>query len=824
MSDNYSLLDQKEVKKCLACMPLQITILPLRNKVAFPGTVMSVSVNIPRSMQLVEEACKQNWPLGLVALKNAYIEEPGPEQVYDIGTVGVIQRIFPISDQSIQLIIQGLERFKVTVWTNLKPYLQAKVILKPDTLSKDGEIQAMVKALRDIVRDMVELVPQFSDGFVQFIEHVQEPRSLVYLIAQVAQFDVNGAQKILELDKVKDKLLTLISLLTQQKELLYLGQKIKKEAQEEIGKDQKDYFLRQQMRAIQKELGEDNGNSIIEKYQEKIEQSGMSDEAKTEALKELRRLKGMSAHSAEYSVIATYLDWLVELPWTVLSQDQLDINQAREILDQDHYDLDTVKDRIVEFLAVRKLIKDRGLENILEQEQNKKEIGTILCFVGPPGVGKTSLGQSIARALGRQFTRMSLGGMRDEAEIRGHRRTYIGAMPGRIIQAIKRTGTRNPVFMLDEVDKIGKDWRGDPSSALLEVLDPAQNQSFRDHYLDVDFDLSQVIFITTANQLETIPAPLLDRMETINLEGYTEQEKLFIARKYLVPRQIWATGLIENEVEISTDGLLSIIRNYTREAGVRELERRIGSICRKCAVRIASGDESRLEITSTNLEYFLKRELFQSNVSEKIDIPGIATGLAVTAVGGEILYVEATRTSGKGELTITGHLGEVMSESAKIAYTYVRSKALELGIDPQITSQSDLHIHIPAGAVPKDGPSAGLPMVMALASLFSGRTVRSDMGITGEITLRGRVLPVGGIKAKVLAAHRSGLKAVMMPKKNQPDLKDLPEEVLKSMDFVCIERIDQALDLGLQPAFNTNQVEPVADKEDINHKMEVLFP
>jgi ATP-dependent Lon protease len=516
----------------------------------------------------------------------------------------------------------------------------------------------------------------------------------------------------------------------------------------------------------------------------------------------LKRLGEMPQQAAEYPVIKTYLDWLVELPWNVLSEDQLDINHARVVLDEDHYDLQEVKDRLIEYLAVRKLVKERGVQtqaDTVSEGAAIEAMGAILCFVGPPGVGKTSLGQSIARALGRTFTRMSLGGMRDEAEIRGHRRTYIGAMPGRIIQAIKRAGTRNPVFMLDEVDKIGSDWRGDPSSALLEVLDPAQNHTFRDHYLDVDFDLSDVIFITTANQLETIPPPLRDRMEIIQLDGYTEHEKILIAQGFLVPRQVKANGLREGEIAFTEEALRKIIQDYTREAGVRNLERQIGSICRKTVVRVAAQELTHAEITPEIVREYLKKEKFESESSESIEIPGIATGLAVTAVGGDILFVEATRMKGKGELTITGQLGDVMRESAKIAHNYVRSKAIHLDVDPDLFVETDVHLHVPAGAIPKDGPSAGMAMVIAIASLFSERPVNGEVGMTGEVTLRGRVLPVGGIKMKVLAAHRAGLTTVILPRRNERDLDELPDDVRNAMTFVPVDGIDEALKVALAP-------------------------
>jgi ATP-dependent Lon protease len=628
---------------------------------------------------------------------------------------------------------------------------------------------------------------------------VEDPRYLAYLVATNARLDVQEGQQLLEADHVKDKLRMLIAHLAREKEVLAIGQKIQTEAREEMGKAQRDYYLRQQLKAIQRELGEaDETQALIDEYRDKIDAAKLPEEASQEAQRELKRLEGMAPQSAEYAVIKTYLDWLVELPWHVLSADQLDINQARAVLDADHYDLQDVKDRIIEYLAVRQLRTERQVAIAESPGPRGRDTGAILCFAGPPGVGKTSLGQSIARALGRQFTRMSLGGMRDEAEIRGHRRTYIGAMPGRIIQAIKRAGTRNPVFMLDEVDKVGSDWRGDPSSALLEVLDPAQNNAFRDHYLDVDFDLSDVIFITTANQLETIPEPLRDRMEILQLDGYTAYEKVCIAQAYLVQRQCQANGLDPAEITFTDEALHKIVRDYTREAGVRNLERQIGAVCRKVAVHIAAHEVERVAMTPERVRDYLKKELFVSEVSERTTIPGIATGLAVTAVGGDILFIEATRMKGKGGLTLTGHLGDVMRESAQLAHSYVRSKAVELGIDPDVFERTDVHLHVPAGAIPKDGPSAGVAMVVAIASVLSGHPARHDVGMTGEITLRGRVLPVGGVKMKVLAAHRAGLSTVIVPKWNERDLDELPEDVRTSLTFVPVDMIDEVLRTALR--------------------------
>ena len=783
-------------------IPKEISILPLRNTVVYPFSVASLMVGIPRSVKLIEDALEDNRLIGLLATKDPSTEDPQPGQIYEIGSVAKVYRVVKAPDNTMQVIVQGLERFRVEKWLDTDPYLRAQIGLIPDVVEPGLELDALQRSLRDLAQEIIALSPNLPEEIGKLLDQVQDPRYLAYLVAANARLKVAESQKILEFDNIKDKLRALISHLTHEKEVLSLGQKIQTEAREEMDKAQREYYLRQQLRAIQKELGEkDEGQSAFAEYTEKIEKADMPEEAKKEAERELKRLEGMPAQAAEYSVIKTYLDWLLDLPWNVLSEDQLDIEHARTVLDEDHYDLQEVKDRIIEYLGVRKLVRERGLQTEPGEEAAASEAkGAILCFVGPPGVGKTSLGQSIARALGRKFTRMSLGGMRDEAEIRGHRRTYIGAMPGRIIQAIKRAGTRNPVFMLDEVDKIGSDWRGDPSSALLEVLDPAQNHGFRDHYLDVNFNLSDVIFITTANQLETIPPPLRDRMEIIHLDGYTEYEKLKIAQRYLVPRQSKANGLRPEEVTFSEEALNKIIQDYTREAGVRTLERQIGTICRKSAVKIASGELTHIVISPEIVREDLKKERFESESSESIEIPGIATGLSVTAVGGDILFIEATRMKGKGELTLTGQLGDVMRESAQIAHSYIRSKSAQLGVDPKVFEKSDVHVHVPAGAIPKDGPSAGLTMLMAMASLFSGRPVRGDVGMTGEVTLRGRMLPVGGIKMKVLAAHRAGLKTVILPKRNERDLEELPEDVRMGMRFVPVEWIDEALDVALMPS------------------------
>ncbi|MGA2762488.1 MAG: endopeptidase La [Spirochaetia bacterium] len=782
-------------------LPKELPILPLRNTVPFPFVMIPLTVGIPRSVKLIEDALKGNSLIGMIASRDPSVEEPAPDQVHTVGTVGRILRVVRAQDGTMQVVVQGLERIRVAHWLAPEPYMKARIEAAPEKEEPDLEQEGLVQGLRSIAQEVIDLSPTIPREAANFLNSVSDPRYLAYLVAGNAQIEPPDAQKILELDSVKDKLRAIIALLAHQKEVLSLGQKIRSEAKEEMEKEQREYILRQQLKAIQKELGDlDENQSIVSEYTEKIEKSGMPEEAKKEAQRELKRLSGMPSQAAEYSMIKTYLDWMVELPWSAASDDQLDIAHARAVLDEDHYDLQEVKDRIIEFLAVRKLFKERGIrKDRSDDDKTGRAMGAILCFVGPPGVGKTSLGQSIARALGRKFTRMSLGGMRDEAEIRGHRRTYIGSMPGRIMQAIKRAGTRNPVFMLDEIDKVGSDWRGDPSSALLEVLDPAQNGTFRDHYLNVDFDLSDVMFVTTANQLEPIPAPLRDRMEIIQLDGYTEHEKVHIAQEHLVKRQLSANGLREGEVVFTEEALRKIVQDYTREAGVRTLERQIGAICRKSVTKIASGEATAVEITPEIVREMLKKERFDSETSETIEIPGIATGLAVTPVGGDILFIEATRMKGKGDFTLTGQLGDVMRESARIAHSYVRSKATELGVDPDIFAQMDVHVHVPAGAIPKDGPSAGVAMTMAMASLFTGRPVRGDVGMTGEVTLRGRVLPIGGVKMKVLAAHRAGLTTVILPKRNERDLEDLPEDVRTKMRFVLVDRIDEALAVGLSP-------------------------
>jgi ATP-dependent Lon protease len=727
-------------------------------------------------------------------------------------------------DNTVLLVAHGLKRFRISEWISGKKFLKAKIMLAPETIESDIETDALYRNLRDLTQEIFSLALDASQEAVDELRRVKDKLYLTYIAAGYSEIDFETRQSLLEEDSLKAKLRKLLKILSREKEILSLGKKIKSEVRDEMSKSQRDYYLRQKLKAIKKELGEsDEAPSGPDGYEQRIAESDMSDEARKEALRELARLEEMSSQSAEYAMVKTYLDWLLDLPWGRCSEEQTDIGMARRVLDKDHYGLRDVKDRIVEYLAVRNLLAIRDVnEKTDSQSKVSAATGVILCFAGPPGVGKTSLGQSIARAMGREFTRMSLGGVRDEAEIRGHRRTYIGALPGRIIQAIKRAGTRNPVFMLDEVDKIGMDWRGDPSSALLEVLDPAQNSAFRDHYLDVDFDLSDVVFIATANQLETIPAPLRDRMEIIQLDGYTELEKLQIAKRHLIPRQLSAHGLSDSDVTFMDEAVRKTIGDYTREAGVRQLERLIGAICRKAIVKLTTNTWQHVMITPEVVSDYLKKEKFESEVCETIDVPGISTGLAVTSVGGDILFVEATRMEGNGKLTVTGQLGDVMKESARIAHSWVRSKSKSLEIEPKAFKETDVHLHVPAGAIPKDGPSAGIAMVLAQASLYSNRIVRGNVGMTGEVTLRGRVLPVGGIKMKILAAHRAGLDTVILPKRNEKDLKDVPAEVRNAMTFVLVERIDEAIEAGLMP---TNDGIDAADPNlnRIHNRPEIEF-
>ena len=782
-------------------LPEVLPILPLRDTVVYPLTAAPLAVGQERSLRLIEHVATGNRLFGLVAVRDPKVERGEPENVFDVGTTARIQQLLRVPDGTIRLLVQGLERIRILEFVQREPYLAARVERLPEVVEEGVEIEALVRSVQGLFQQLVNGSPTLPDELVTAAINIEAPLHLCYFVANNLRLEHEQRQEFLSIDSLQAKLQWLSAALAREVQLLELGKRIQSEAQEHMSKAQREYYLREQLKAIRKELGEaDEEEGELADLRKKIEDSGMPDEAKREAERELSRLEKLPAASPEHSVIRTYLDWLTLLPWNKSSGGHIDVAKARQILDEDHYDLEKVKERILEYLAVRKLKEDRQsqaqpTDDVVTREPRDRE--PILCFVGPPGVGKTSLGQSIARAMGRKFVRMSLGGVRDEAEIRGHRRTYVGAMPGRFIQAIRRAEVNDPVFMLDEVDKIGSDWRGDPSSALLEVLDPEQNKDFRDHYLDVPFDLSKVMFITTANTLDTIPPPLRDRMEILQLPGYTELEKVKIAQSYLVPKQTKAHGLAASELTIDESALKAIIEDYTREAGVRNLEREIASVCRKVATRIAEGKATTVAVDAATVRDLLGRPRFFAEVAERIDRPGVATGLVWTPVGGDIIFVEASLMPGKKTLKLTGLLGDTMRESAEAALSYVRSKARSYDIDPLFFEKNDIHIHVPAGAVPKDGPSAGITMVTALVSLLTGRPVRSDVAMTGEITLRGKVLPIGGVKEKVLGAHRAGIRIVILPKRNEHDLEELPPELKSEMTFVLAENADEALRAAL---------------------------
>ena len=787
---------------------MELPILPMRNVIVFPYMVVPVTVGQPRSQKLVEEAYVGDRTIGILGMKNPKDKEPEPEGLFQIGSVAKILRLMKAPDGKIHILVQGLDKMRVRDWVEHEPFLRARVEILEDVTPASGDVEAeaMRVNLVGLFKRMVSLMSYMPDELANSVSQTRHYRQIAYLISSSIRMDLPIAQEILELSSVLDKLKRLTEIIVHELDVHELGKKIQSDARTEMDKAQREYFLRQQLKAIQRELGEEGeGQLKVEEFRSKIEASGMPDEARQEANRELERMEKIPEASAEYGVIMTYLDWLTSLPWDKTTEDKLDIEYARNILDEDHFNLVKIKERILEYLAVRKLRMERA---VLREETGEKEEtgdylrrereGAILCFVGPPGLGKTSLGQSIARALGRKFHRMSLGGIRDEAEIRGHRRTYIGAMPGRFIQALRRVGTKNPVIMLDEMDKIGSDWRGDPSSALLEVLDPEQNREFRDHYLDVPFDLSQVMFIATANVLDTIPGPLQDRLEVLRLSGYTDGEKLEIATRYLLPRQIRDNGLQDHEIDFSQEAMLKLINDYTREAGVRSLERQVGAVCRKVAVKIAKAEVPSFKVTAEVLPDLLGKPTFNYDLAERLETPGVATGLAVTAVGGDILFVEVTGMPGKKGLKVTGQLGEVMEESVQAAVSFVRSQAGRLGVPPDFFETMDLHVHIPAGATPKDGPSAGVTLITALTSLLTKRPVHKYVGMTGEITLQGNVLPVGGIKDKVLAAHRAGLTTIILPKRNERDLDDLPDSVREDMTFVLADHVKVVLEHALK--------------------------
>ncbi len=808
--DEHSLMDDDEEGVEIEYLndpdgktPDELPILPLRGLVVYPQTIVPLTVGQPRSIRLIDEVISGSRTIGLVSAINPELETPGPDEIYRVGTLASIHRLFRAPDGTIRMLVQGMSRLHVDDYTATEPFLRAKVHAVPETVETTLEVEALTRNVVGMFTRLAELVPSIPGELISQTLNVSDPLQLVYTIATYIRIDLAEAQQILEMDSTEAKLRRVMVVLGKELEVLELGRKIQTEAQGEMEKVQREYYLREQLKAIQRELGEADEQTVeVEEFRRRIAEAGMPEEAEKEAKRELDRLSRLPTAAAEYGVIRTYLDWLVSLPWNRRTEDNLDITNARRVLDEDHYGLKDIKERILEFLAVRKLRMERAEE--LGAIENKDMVrrnreGAILCFVGPPGVGKTSLGASIARAMGRKFIRMSLGGVRDEAEIRGFRRTYIGAMPGRLIQTIRRAESANPIIMLDEIDKLGRDFRGDPSSALLEVLDPEQNNEFRDHYMDVAFDLSQAIFITTANELDPIPGPLRDRMEIIQLSGYTEQEKVAIAEQYLTPRQLRENGLRPDEVTMTREALQLIIRDYTREAGVRTLEREIGRAMRKIVTRIAEGTQEHVTIDPKTVRDLLGKARFgyRTELEERTDRPGVATGLAWTPFGGDVLFVEATQMIGGKGFQYTGQLGEVMQESARIALSVIRSRAGYFGLSDDYFDKHDIHLHVPQGAVPKDGPSAGVTMTVALASLLESRPVRPNVAMTGEITLRGQVLPVGGIKDKVLAAHRLGVNTVILPKKNENDIDDIPEEVRDKLRFVLVENIDEALSAAL---------------------------
>lgn len=775
----------------------EVPLLPLRNTVVFPMTVVPLAAAQPRSLRLIDHVMSGDRTVALVLQHDGELENAGPDDVVRIGSLATIHQMMRVPDGSVRLAVQGVERIRVIEFTGEHPFLKARVQKIPEAPDESVEIQALMRNTMELSQRLASLISNVPDELMTAVVNIDDPRHLVFMIASSLRIEPEERQALLEEDSVREKLVRLNAFLTKELDVLELGKKIQTNVQEELGKSQREFYLREQLKAIRKELGEDSETEAeVTELQGKIDESGMPDEARKEAQRELDRLQKLPTAAAEYGVIKTYLDWLTSLPWDKSTEGGIDVADARRILNEDHWGLEKIKDRILEYLAVRKLrqqveeqVAADGGEKV--RQPNREPI---LCFVGPPGVGKTSLAQSIARALGREMTRMSLGGVRDESEIRGHRRTYVGAMPGRIVQAIRRAGSNDPVFVLDEVDKLGNDWRGDPSSALLEVLDPEQNDSFRDHYLDVAFDLSKVMFIATANVLDTIPAPLRDRMEIIDLSGYTDADKLNIAKRYLVPKQIAANGLTGREVEFTDDALAAMIQHYTREAGVRNLEREIGSVGRKLATRIAEGRELPEAVDRALVREYLGRpRYFYEEAAARTAQPGVSIGVGVNAFGGDIMFIEATRMDGKGSMIVTGQLGDVMKESAQAALSYVRTRASELNVDAEFFKSSDIHLHVPAGATPKDGPSAGTAMTTALISLLSGVPVRDDVGMTGEITLRGQVLPIGGVKEKALAIDRAGLKTFVLPKRNEADLDDLPQELKDSLTFVLASTMDDVI-------------------------------
>jgi ATP-dependent Lon protease len=771
-------------------IPPALPVLPLRETVPLPDTLTPLAIGQERSVGLVNDVLTGDRLLVMVASRKPELEAPGPNELYDVGVVGAVARMLKVPDGTLRILVQGAQRVKLTGWVRETPYLVAQIEELRDVVKESTELTALMRTVQETFTQIVEQVPYLPEELQLAITNIDDPSALTHLIAGSLRMKTEEKQELLEEPDVARRLRRLAEVLARELEVISIGSQIQSQVQSEIDKGQREYVLRQQLKAIQEELGEfDESAAEAAELREQLAAIELPEEVRRQTDRELRRLEQLPAQAAEHGVIRGYLEWIAQLPWDTSTEDNLDLAHAREVLDTDHYDIEQVKDRILEFLAVRKL--------------NPQARGSILCFAGPPGVGKTSLGRSIARALGREFERISVGGVRDEAEIRGHRRTYIGAMPGTIIRALRDAGSNNPLFMIDEIDKMGSDFRGDPSSAMLEVLDPEQNATFRDHYLDVPFDLSRVMFVCTANDLDRVPGPLRDRMEVIQLAGYTEDEKLQIAKRYLVPRQIERNGLRKSWIRISDKALRAIIADYTRETGVRQLEREIGTVCRKVARRVAEANGSKPKATSVTPEVvreLLGRPRFHNEARRRTQAPGVATGLAWTPVGGDVLFIEASATPGSGKLVLTGQLGDVMKESAQAALTWVKAHAHEVA--PELPdawfADHDLHVHVPAGATPKDGPSAGITMATALASLISGRAVRDDVAMTGEITLSGQVLPIGGLKEKALAAQRNDVRTVIAPQLNEADAEDVPEHLRKRLTFVWVTEIGEVLDAALE--------------------------
>ncbi len=767
-------------------LPSQLPVLPLKDTVVFPDSVLPLAIGQERSVKLVDAAVGGNRLVALVASRDAEIEQPGWEDLYEVGSAAVVQKMIRVPDGSLRILVQGIRRIRLIDRIGEEPYLVGRFLEIQDVYEETPQTQALSQNVQSLFARLIGLVPYLPEELALAAANVEDPSALCHLVASTLRLKTEEKQQLLEQEVVEKRLRSVLVILNRELEVAELGSKIQNQVASEMESSQREYFLRQQLKAIQEELGEgDPEQAEVNELRDRVNEVKLPEEARKAVDRELARLERLPAASAEYGVIRTYLEWILSLPWDKETNDNLDLEQARKVLDADHFDLDKVKERIIEHLAVSKL-KEGDLS------------GPILCFVGPPGVGKTSLGQSIAKTLGRKFIRISVGGVRDESEIRGHRRTYIGAMPGTIIRALRDAETINPVFLIDEIDKMGADWRGDPASAMLEVLDPEQHSSFRDHYLDLPFDLSKVLFICTANQLETIPPPLLDRMDVIQLSGYTEEEKLGIAKKYLVPKQLKAHGLKRSQLTFTDKGLRTIIREYTREAGVRQLERQLAAVCRKAARRVAEGETEKMSTTEKLVHDWLGPRRFVADVRKRTSEPGVATGLAVTAVGGDVLFIEATAYPGNGGLKVTGQLGEVMQESAQAAHSWVRTHGLELGIDPQWFGENDVHLHVPAGAVPKDGPSAGITMATAIASVATGKPVSEQVAMTGEITLSGQVLPIGGLREKVLAASRADIPKVIFPRENEPDLEELPAEIRDELEFVPVDWVEEVLQVAFE--------------------------